>query len=197
MTTFGLPIVQIDAARLNSLLGGAVREGTQLDFKERLPGNADDDKREFLSDVTSFANTIGGDILYGVKERRTADGKPSGEAEEIVGLPSTNIDAERLRLESILLTGVDPRIAGVVMQEIRRDAEPPCLLIRIPRSLARPHMAGKYQLDVREIRTAFVTGEIAIERVRRFRADRLSRVIADEGPMTIAGDVPGSVELEN
>jgi hypothetical protein len=43
-----------------------VAEGRQLDYKEQLPISSDDDKREFLGDVTSFANTAGGDLIYGV-----------------------------------------------------------------------------------------------------------------------------------
>jgi predicted HTH transcriptional regulator len=67
---FSLSLTQIDEALLESLRADHVREGRQLDYKETLPGARDDDKREFLSDVTSFANAAGGDIIYGLRERR-------------------------------------------------------------------------------------------------------------------------------
>ena len=60
---FNLPLTQIDAAQLETLRADAVREGRQLEYKETLPGNSDDDKREFLGDVTSFANAAGGDLI--------------------------------------------------------------------------------------------------------------------------------------
>ena len=46
---------------------------------------------------------------------------------------------------------------------------------------------GKYQLDVHEIRAGFVAAETAYDRVRRLRAERVSRVVALETP-TPVGD---------
>jgi hypothetical protein len=40
--------------------------------------------------------------------------------------------------------------------------------------------AGKYQLNVHEIRTGFVAAETAFDRLRRFRLERVSRVLALE-----------------
>jgi Putative DNA-binding domain len=197
--TFNLPLAQIDAAQLETLRADAVREGRQLDYKETLPGNSDHDKREFLSDVTSLANAAGGDLIFGVRERREA-GKPTGEIEAIVGLSGLNVDVKRLRLEAMIRDGVAPRLPPVSFHEIRRDSDPPCLLLRVPRSWAGLHMvtyknlsrfyartsAGKYQLDVHEIRAGFVTAETAFERLRRFRLERVTRVLAFEAPAPIA-----------
>ncbi len=197
--TFGLPLDQIDGSRLEALRTEGVREGRHLEYKEVLPGNSDDEKREFLSDVTSFANAAGGDVIFGIRERRDADGKLTGETEAIVGLPSLNLDAERLRFEAMVRDGVAPRMPPITFHEVRRDPEPPCLLLRIPRSWAGLHMvtyknlsrfysrtsAGKYQLDVHEIRAAFVQAEAAYERIRRFRAERVARILALEAPTPI------------
>ena len=161
--TFNLPLAQIDAAQLETL-------------------RADDDKREFLSDVTSFANAAGGDLIFGLQARREA-GKPTSEIGAIVGLSELNVDSERLRLEAMIRDGVDPRMLPVSFHEIRRGPDPPCLLLRVPRSSAGLHMVtyknlnrfysrtsgGKYQLDAHEIRAGFVAAETAIERLRRFR----------------------------
>lgn len=198
--TFNLPLAQIDAAQLETLRADAVREGRQLEYKETLPGNSDEDKREFLSDVTSFANAAGGDLIFGVRERRDDEGKPTGEIDSIVGLPGLNVDAQRLRLEAMIHEGVDPRMLPVSFHEIRRDRSPPCFLLRVPRSSAGLHMvtyknlsrfyarnsAGKYQLDVHEIRAGFVAAETAFERLRRFRMERIPRVLALEAPAPIA-----------
>jgi predicted HTH transcriptional regulator len=62
-----------------------VAESRVLDYKERLPGDSDADKREMLADVTAFANSAGGDLIYGVKERRKCGA--TGEPEAVVGLP--------------------------------------------------------------------------------------------------------------
>jgi hypothetical protein len=198
--TFDLPLAQVDAERLLALRTDGIREGRQLEYKEALPGNSDDDKREFLADVTSFANAAGGDLIFGVRERRDTDGKPTGEIDAIVGLEGLNLDAERLRLESMIKDGVAPRMPPVTFHEIPRDRKRPCLLLRVARSWAGLHMvtyknlsrfyartsAGKYQLDVHEIRAGFVAAETAYERLRRFRIDRVAQVLALETPAPMA-----------
>ena len=201
--TFDRPLSQIDNAVLETLLADAVSEGRQLDYKEQLTGGSDDDKREFLSDVTSFANAAGGDIIYGIRERRDAQGKATGEPEAIVGIPGLNLDAERLRLENLIRDGIAPRTAGIVFHPISRDPNAPCLLLRIPRSWSGPHMVtfknysrffsrnsgGKYQLDVGEIRAGFFAAETAQQRIRAFRAERIGRILANETPIRV-GDGP-------
>ena len=206
MTTFLLTPEQVDATRLQSLIADAVSEGRQLDYKEKLPGGSDEDKREFLADVTSLANGAGGDIIYGIRERHDERGVPTGIPEAVVGLPGLNLDSEQLRLSNIMREGVAPRLSGVAFREIRRDPEPPCLLLRVPRSWAGLHMvtfknlsrfysrtsAGKYQLDVHEIRAGFVSSERVYDRASRFRVERIARILASETPVPL-GEGPKAV----
>ena len=51
------------------LAQAGVSESHYLDFKAAAVGGADDDRREFLADVSAFANAAGGDIIYGVVEK--------------------------------------------------------------------------------------------------------------------------------
>jgi hypothetical protein len=51
---FNLPLDQIDATVLERLKADSVREDRQLEYKEMLPGGSDEEKREFLSDVTGL-----------------------------------------------------------------------------------------------------------------------------------------------
>ena len=43
--------------------------------------------------------------------------------------------------------------------------------------------AGKYQMDVGELRSAFAASELLGERMHRFRTERLSKIIAGETPV--------------
>ena len=52
---------------LRTIVSEGVKEGRTLEFKESLPGRGDSDRKEFLADITSFANTSGGDIVYGMR----------------------------------------------------------------------------------------------------------------------------------
>jgi len=199
MTTFALPLNEVTAARLGILVRDGVREGRQLEYKQSLPGGTDEEKKEFLADVSAFANAAGGDLIYGIEERRDANGQTTGEPEVVVGLPGVNVDQERRRLQSILDAGIEPRLIGVRVEEITRGQEPSGLLIRVPRGFSGLHMivfknwsrfysrhsGGKYQLDVHEIHHAIRAGEDARRTVQRFRAERVARLAAQEGPVVI------------
>jgi len=61
-------IDEITEADLQNLVNNAVLELKTLDYKRILPGNSDGEKKEFLADIVSFANSMGGDIIYGISE---------------------------------------------------------------------------------------------------------------------------------
>ena len=56
-------IDQITEIDLKSLIDNSVIERKTLDYKAALPGNSESDKKEFLADISSFANSIGGGKL--------------------------------------------------------------------------------------------------------------------------------------
>lgn len=156
------PFDRIEKVDIDSLVANATEEGRNIEYKQALPGNADKQKKEFLADVSSFANASGGDLLYGVEEQRDGEGKPTGIPTSVPGVPIPNADAEIRRLENIIRDGIRPRIAGVHLRTVDGFANGPVLLIRIQRSYALPHMVtfqehsrfyarnskGKYPLDV-------------------------------------------------
>src|SRR4051812_22865379 len=98
---------------LEALVTDAVREGKTIEYKQELPGGKDDDKKEFLADVSSFANASGGDVIFGISETRDGQGKTTGIPEAILGLPGVNGDQEIRRLEQMLRDGIEPRIPGL------------------------------------------------------------------------------------
>ena len=53
-------------------------ERRTLEYKERLSTGNREERTEFLSDVSSFANASGGDILYGIAEERDETGRTTG-----------------------------------------------------------------------------------------------------------------------
>ncbi len=186
------PIDAIDAADLQALADNQVAEAKVIEYKESLPGNPDAARKDFLADVSSFANAAGGHLIYGIKEQ-------SGVPIDIPGLKNINADAEILRLENMIRDSIDPRIPGVAMRAIEVESSGVVILLRIPRSWALPHMitfqaysrfysrnsAGKYPLDVRELRAAFALSETTAERIRNFRAERLSQIVAGETPRAL------------
>jgi Putative DNA-binding domain len=96
---------KITETEINNLILNGVPESPTIDYKRETYGNSDSDKREFLADVSSFANTIGGDIVIGIDE---ASGLPTSVT------PFTgDIDVEVRRLEEIALYGIEPRLSNL------------------------------------------------------------------------------------
>jgi len=181
----------VTKADIEELVNNQVRELRHIEYKQTLPGGKDDDKKEFLADVSSFANAGGGDLIYGIEE---SAGNPTA----AVGV-SCNLDQEILRLESMIRTGIEPRIIGFKTQPIEGFPQGPVLIIRIPRSWSGPHLVsfknssrfftrstnGKYQMDVTEIRSAFLLSDTLPQKIRQFRDDRLGKIIAGETPVPL------------
>ena len=183
---------EITQSDIQELLDGQVAEGRTLDYKRDVVGNTDDDKREFRADVSSFANAQGGHIVFGVDE---ADGI----AVAVPGVKLSDPDAEILRLEAIIRDSIQPRIPNIGSHAIRMENGNYCLVVRIPKSWAMPHAVlhkkymqffartsnGKYQLDVPEIKAAFLLSDSTTDRIRQFRIDRLSKVVSDAMPVPL------------
>ncbi len=195
------PLEAIETGDIEQLVTDRVAESRTLDYKEKLPGQSDGEKKEFLADITSFANASGGDLVFGVAEERDAQNRPTGMPKEITGLGTINVDAEKLRLEAIIRDGIEPRVPGVQIRAINGSPAGLVLIIRVRQSWNPPHMvkgsgagsyrfysrnsAGKYPLDSTEIRAAFALSEALPERIRRFRDERLAKIIADETPVSL------------
>ena len=67
------PLEAIDQHDLKALVDNQVHEGEKIEYKRDLFGSSDSERKEFLKDVSSFANTAGGDLLIGVESK---DGLP-------------------------------------------------------------------------------------------------------------------------
>ncbi len=190
--TLEKPLDSITEEDLKQLIENQVLEKKRLDYKVSLPLTADADKKEFLADVSSFANSSGGDIIYGISQDNTT-GFPS----ELVGIDSENIDKEILRLESIIREGIEPRIPSTAFQPIKLANAKVVLILRVQKSWASPHRIkfkedhrfyaratnGKYKLDVTELRNAFTLRESLNEKINRFREDRVAKLFANETPV--------------
>jgi hypothetical protein len=131
-----------------------------------------------------------------MREKRNDDGEKTGLPEAAIGLAGFAGDADTLRLENLLRDGVEPQVR-VQMRAIDGFPEGPVLIVRMPQSWAAPHMikgsprfysrnsSGKHPLDVTEIRQAFLLSESLEERIRRFRDDRIARIVAGETPVPL------------
>lgn len=190
---------QITKEDIEALVTDQIREGRAIEYKEILPGGGDEERREFYADITSLANAGGGDLILGIKEARDSNGKPLNIPEAALGVATVNAEADMLGLDTGIRTGIAPRIHGVKMRAIDGFPIGPVIVTHVPQSFNAPHMvtyktssrfhgrssAGKYHLDVTEIRAAFAASEALPERLRSFRAGRLNLILAGETPVSL------------
>lgn len=165
------------------LVDSKIPEGKLIDYKESLSVFTSDEKKEFLADVSSFANAEGGNLIYGVKE---VDGIPT----DICGFKVDSIDAEILKLENLIRDCTDPRVQGVLINYTTLDNGQFVLAIYIAKSFNPPHVIkigshwrfysrnskGKYQLDVSELKSIISLSSSLQERIRNFRLERISMI---------------------
>ncbi|WP_438496109.1 AlbA family DNA-binding domain-containing protein [Paenibacillus sp. IHBB 3054] len=133
MSLMQIPISQITEADLQNLITNSVSESRFLDYKEQLHIQQQSEKKEFLSDISAFANSGGGELVFGVSET-------GGQAVSINGIPFTDPDGLKLQVEGIIRTGIDPRIYGLQTEVIRLANGNNAVVIRVPQSLNGPHM---------------------------------------------------------
>ncbi len=179
---------------IEALLDSRVPEGKTIEYKLELPHEGDSKKIPFLAEVSAFANTMGGDMVFGVEEK---EGVPAS----IKGIESADMDTEILRLNSAVLNGVEPRIPQISIKAVKGTDGQQVLVLRVGKSWAAPHRvsykdhskfygrnsAGKYPLDVNELRAAFTLSELLSDRIRAFRESRVTALLVNrELPVLIA-----------
>lgn len=149
--------------------------------------------------MIALANSSGGDLVYGVAERRGNNGASTGEAERITGVRVDNQDELVLRLENMLRTSIAPRLPGCIFKFVEMPDGNSVVVLRVPQSLAAPHMltlqtrspffarnnGGKFEMDVHQIRDAFLQTYAATERFSNFRGERIERVASGTTPVQL------------
>jgi hypothetical protein len=138
-------------------------------------------------------NTIGGDIIIGMNAK--------------AGVPTDfhplhiNPDDEKLRLENVARSGLQPRIYGLEVRDYPIAGGGFVLVVRIPRSYNQPHRivrqgtghhrfyarssAGKYEPNVDELRLLFGRAPLLADRIRDFRFDRIAKITANDAPVPL------------
>jgi len=185
--------VELDAindGHIHGLVTNRAEEGPTLDFKRDLPGNGRDARKEFIADVCAFANTSGGDLVFGIDE--DAEGRASA-----VVATDFNADEVITQLSSVLADGLEPRLHGVGMRALQMALGGRVLVLRVPRSYSGIHRSAqdghfwiresrsKRQLDVPGIANRFRDLFGREDRVVDFFARRYTAIATNTYPLSI------------
>jgi hypothetical protein len=128
-----------DRSDLEALLANQVQESLTLDYKDsRAISKENGFRNEISKDVSAFANSAGGQVIFGIRE---AGHLPSGIDDGVDPSLFT-----REWLEQLINSTIRPRLQGLVIRQIALDASKVAYAIEVPqaRGLA-PHQANDHK----------------------------------------------------
>lgn len=195
MPVIDKPLEDIEISDLQELIELGVQEGKEIEYKKfmDISTDANDHKETFVGEVTSFANTQGGDLIVGLPDD---DGTP----QKVAGFPLTDgIDTTLERWSNVIRRQTDPTLptAAYDIEAIPTENDRAVVIVRVERSWRSPHRvalndrfygrspSGKVRLDAGELRRRFRESEQRQEQVQEFRAERVAEIQAGETPVPI------------
>lgn len=193
MSTFHKIFAEVNEDDLKLLIESGTTEGLQLEFKETISNNI-----SLVEEVAAFANTQGGDLFIGVKER---EGTPI----EVTGI-DINPDQEILKYKQWVETNTDPALTNILYRHISLTGGGHVIHIRVPRSWNGPHMVKNFKFMLRtasakvpagtsDIRRMMNVRDHFLDQYNRFRVQRIEKTLniyKQETPFVLVHFLPTS-----
>jgi len=175
------------------LIENQVQESKTLDYKKEIHLGKDQEKKEFLFDITAMYNTEGGCIIFGIEELKDAKLQNTGKPAGIVDLNIENLDKLVLLIEDLIRTSTEPGISSIIVKPISVQNKT-ILVLGIPKTYGLPSMitfnqtnkfykrrnSGKYPVDVYELNQMFMQNQVLLEKIISFRKNRIENVISQK-----------------
>lgn len=194
---FNKRLEDITLTSILDLIKNQSYENKFIDFKKTFPSlEVNDSKNGFLKDITAFANTEGGDIIYGVSEI-------NGIASESVGIDNHTIDESKLSLESIIRDNVEPNMIKYDFKIIPCSENKSIIILRVFKSLNKPHYitlrlkdrerfflrtsSGNAPMSYAEIRNSFLQSDENMIRIKEKRKIRIYDILNNETDLILEG----------
>lgn len=174
---------------ISDLVQGEFPESINLEYKEQTYENTDNAKKELSKDISAFANTNGGNLIIGIKEKK-------GIPIKVCGMKNIEIDNEILRLDQIIRSGIEPPLVGVKINPVQIENDNNVIVIRVPQSWSIPHRVSKdkhnkfyirsstgvNETSIDELRELFTRGSTLNSQIKTFQNDRLRLINDGDSP---------------
>jgi hypothetical protein len=184
---------------IQSLIQNEVEESIHLEFKEaRALGKTEDCRKEIAKDISAFANSDGGIIIYGIKEE-------NHKANSITFINGNDYSKEWL--EQIINSTIQRHIPDIEIFPIRDngDIDKSIYLLKIPKSIEAPHISKDKRFykrfnfqsvmmeeyEIRQLYGRRIKSKLQIDNfsIRLLKADESERKIECEVTITNIGDI--------
>jgi hypothetical protein len=121
-------------ADLDAVITSGQRESETLEYKDASKRLGGDALNEVVKDISAFANSLGGLLVYGVETAdKTQPGLPTGR---------TPIEPANIAIiQRAAASGIRHPVAGLRYKELPPNGTPEALLVDVPQSALAPHQA--------------------------------------------------------
>jgi hypothetical protein len=169
------------------LINNKIPEQKTLEYKRQLPDKGNDlEKVRILQCITSFANTDGGVIVFGLSANKEDD------SIEITGI-DTPTDSDFLFLQNMVKDRIVPRMNPPDFRDLKIN-DKKVYLMKVYPSYTKPHFvsgnfvfygrnsSGKYPLDITDIKNLFLQSKNVEEQFENFRIQRIMKLKSGSFP---------------
>lgn len=183
----------VNQEQLQSLIDNKVFENKELEYKDYSFTNGkmpDKQKEKFMKEIAAFANTNGGTIIIGMQE----DNNRMPTRLTGVGFSIEEFDNWLSSFRQLILSRIRPHLHGVECIPVELNENNIAIVISVPKSYARPHSFwdgnkdeffiryanGITYMDIDDLRKEFLYSNGIQDKIRQFRKDRISMILANE-----------------
>lgn len=188
MTLLNKKVEDFDKDFMQSLIDNKVQESKTLDYKLTLDISVVDKKVELLKDITSFYNTEGGVLIFGLQEEKDGNmklGVPILPAEN--KLLFTDYELLKSQILTSVRSGTNPHISRLYFSPLIDIEGIKVFALGIPRNTSLPAMVtlnttftfhrrshtDKYMPDTFELYGSFMSNHARKQDIERYLKERI------------------------
>ena len=189
MSFFDKDITELGEGDYQWLVDGGFSEASVIEYKSQLNFGNNEEIEKVLSQVVSFSNARGGDIIYGINAEK-------GVPKVVLGQEIDDADGLIQRIENVLRQYIRPQLSSYEARAIKLSNDRQVIHFRVQRSWNRPHQFrfnnkylfytrssnGLTQIDVEDLRNLFTGAADLRQRIEDFRTSRISDFLAGNNP---------------